>query len=370
MILYLTFNDALSGIFRSQVIDVIRFMESELKANIRLVAFISLRGFSESKKQILALAPTAIVVPMFPTMRLWKLNRYTLQIIVARLKPSKIICRSVFATNLALKAIKNQNISIVYDGRGAISAEVEEYNVIKDTKIKMKIHALEKNAIIQSDFRIAVSDELLKYWKSRFKYVSERHVIIPCTLDNQFTERIVFNTEFKRRLGFDQKDVILIYSGSTAGWQSFELMYHFFSAILKQENLKIIFLSSRSPLIENLERDFPGKVLTMKVPFEEVRNYLSIGDYGILIREDSVTNKVASPVKFAEYLAAGLKVIISPSICDYSAFVKENHCGYWVSDLPNTLPMLTSGDREHAQDLSKYFYKQHYTKAYTKVLES
>jgi hypothetical protein len=41
VIFYLTYNEAPSGIFSSQVIDVVKFIEANCNTKIKLVAFIS-----------------------------------------------------------------------------------------------------------------------------------------------------------------------------------------------------------------------------------------------------------------------------------------------------------------------------------------
>lgn len=47
-------------------------------------------------------------------------------------------------------------------------------------------------------------------------------------------------------------------------------------------------------------------------------SYHLAGDVGLLLREDSLTNRVASPVKFAEYLRCGLPVVLTPYVGDFS----------------------------------------------------
>ncbi len=74
--IYLTFNEGVSGIFHSQVIDVVRFLNKQTR--VRLFSFISLRGFFQTRKKIKSEIPDAVVLPMFPTMKLWKWNRFTL----------------------------------------------------------------------------------------------------------------------------------------------------------------------------------------------------------------------------------------------------------------------------------------------------
>ena len=51
-------------------------------------------------------------------------------------------------------------------------------------------------------------------------------------------------------------------------------------------------------------------------------------DYGYVYRNQTETNKVASPVKIAEYLSCGLKLLISNSLGDYSNLTTSNNLGF------------------------------------------
>ena len=93
---------------------------------------------------------------------------------------------------------------------------------------------------------------------------------------------------------------------------------------------------------------YPNQVNQFCVSEQEIPNLLMCGDYGLLLREESVTNKVASPIKFAEYLACGLGIIITPNIGDYSSYVINNNCGY----LWNALPLLNRPDTSYKKRLN------------------
>lgn len=372
MIFYLTYNDALSGIFRSQVIDVVNFLNGEFKASVRLVVFASIRNFNKEKSKIKSYLPNAIVVPMFPKVKNWKWNILTLRILCLLYKPNKIIGRSVLATSMALNIKKsNPGLKVVYDGRGAIAAEWKEYNVVKDEFLISNIHKWESEVVNKSDFCLAVSNKLVEHWRNEFGYNKNNYVVIPCTLEKSFREQdLSEGNSIRQELGIKNDDVFYIYSGSVAGWQSMELMTSFFKIILSNKNAKVLFLSSKTEFIEDLQKQFPSQVKCMRVEFEKVPAYLSAGDYGILIREKTITNKVASPVKFAEYLSSGLKVIISEEIGDYSEFVISNNCGYLFNSIKSDLPPLNLSERERNKSLSNLFFKEYFKKEYSQLLLS
>jgi hypothetical protein len=327
MILYVTYNDAPSGIYNSQVIDVVKCWQCQLATPTQLVAFVSLRKYMEYKKNIKVQLPSALVLPMLPSVKLWRWNALTLFFVTLYYQPTTIVGRSVYATNLALmmRTIFSK-IKIVYDGRGAIAAEVAEYNVGNGSIDIKAIEAMERKAIIASNYRLAVSNALVKYWERKYNYTSTNHVVVPCTVDDTFIK-----TEFTPTTN---ATINVVYAGSLAGWQSLQLLQQIIVNILQNNSTATFtFLSDEHELITQLQIQFPTRITQQKVSHNAVCSALMQADYGILFREQSVTNSVASPVKFSEYLACGLQIIASEHIGDCSAQVLENNLGVIITDI-------------------------------------
>lgn len=207
---------------------------------------------------------TALVLPMFPGIKRWRINTFLLKCLCLFFKPRVLIGRSVLATQLALKC-KSSDRKVVYDGRGAIAAEWKEYAVVKDARMLQEIPELEKKAVLTSDFRIAVSEELLKYWREEFGYKSNQQVVIPCTLNTAFEQtslNIESIEESRKNLGIQQEDIVFVYSGSLAGWQSFEVLYAFVVPLLRFSSaIKLLFLSDKDSHILKLEQEFPDQII-------------------------------------------------------------------------------------------------------------
>lgn len=376
MIFYLTVNEAPSGIFSSQVIDVVKFLNKNFETEARLLAFISLRGYFANRKRIKNELPNAIVLPMYPKMQNWKKNNFLLSLFYSIYKPEKIIARSVIATKLALAIRdKNKGIKVIYDGRGAIEAEWREYKVITDNELLNSIASYEKEVILNSDNRIAVSNALVDHWKTNFSYKETKHVIIPCTLNNAF-EAIKISDEAilkkRKKIGLNAEDTVFVYSGSMAGWQSFNLLAAFIEPIIKRNKLnKIVFFSPADPNMERLQKTFPQQVICRHLDSNKVADYLMVGDYGLLIRENSVTNKVASPVKYAEYLAGGLKVIISPELGDYTQLSSKKKWGYLYTEFNDAIikPGVLEKQKISTEAI-QFFSKQNYKEQYLQLIST
>src|ERR1035437_3018343 len=104
--IFLTYNDNFSGIYKSQVIDVCAFLQKEFKIKVKLVAFVSLRNYSKQKKLIKSKYVNSLVVPMFPKVQFWKMNTFLLFFICLFTREKKTWARGPFACNLALN-LKN-----------------------------------------------------------------------------------------------------------------------------------------------------------------------------------------------------------------------------------------------------------------------
>lgn len=373
--IYLTYADPPSGVFSSQVNDVVNHLRRNLNADIRLVAFISIRDFGKNKSKIKNEVPDALVLPMLPKANYWRFSIVVLAIVCFFLGHRKVIARGVLACNVALGAKKIGAIKkLCYDGRGAIAAEWAEYKVAPYKNLINTIGDLERFAVMKTDFRISISEKLIHYWQQRFGYNSSPHVIIPCTLNSGFKPNLPSAQDIKKYredLGFNADDMILVYSGSTAGWQSFSILHNFLDPFLKENSThKILFMSGEDDNIKKMMNDYPDQVKCKWVDHKNVQQVLTACDYGILIREKSTTNKVASPTKFAEYLSAGLKVLISEEIGDYSAFVKTHNCGQVINEGEKikTEKVELSEKQKMTGLVMKYFTKNSQNENYQKLI--
>ncbi|MBP7809848.1 MAG: hypothetical protein KA163_11185 [Bacteroidia bacterium] len=367
--IYLTYNDQPSGIYNSQVIDVVKYLNSiQNTEKVKLVALISIRSFFKNKKLIQQRLPESKVLPMVPKPGLWRLNYFILAVFLSKTKI--IMARGPFATSLALRLKKaGKTQSVIFDARGAYKAELNEYDVVQNETIKEEIIEIEKEVVLNSDFRLTVSNALVNYWIKEFNYNSDKHIVVPCTLSADFNfefpsiEKIKF---LRKEIGFSDSDVVIVYSGSSAGWQSFSLVEKMLTKVFEQNaNVKLLWLTNHLNENSGFVKQFKNRIKTAWVKPEEVKNYLLAGDYGLLYRENSVTNQVASPVKFAEYLTCGLSVIISENLGDYSEFVKKNNCGI-VGDV-NSLENVSYETKQQnhklaTQNLTKENYKTEYLK--------
>jgi len=367
--IYLTYNDAPGGIYQSQVIDTCRFLKETLDEDIVLMAFISGRDFLANRKKIKQAYSNSFVLPMYPGIVNWQKNVHILKLAMLIRQKENVIARGVFATLLARES--NKFLKVCFDARGAYMAEWSEYLKEEAPIIEKEMRKLESAAVLNSDSRIAVSQKLVEYWKMNFHYSMLNHAVIPCTLNSDIPTEYNAGTikTMRQELSVSDSDVLLAYSGSSAKWQSFYILEETITkAFAQNASLKLLMLCKAGEE-KQLAEKFPGRVIQKWVDENKVHDYLMATDYGLLIREQSVTNEVSSPVKFAEYLAAGLPVIISENIGDYSAFIQEKKCGTLVNNTDwAKLVRPNETEKKNMQAIAEqYFRKKNYSEQYKKL---
>jgi hypothetical protein len=240
------------------------------------------------------------------------------------------------ATWLAISAREKGYVSkVCFDGRGAVAAEAKEYNIYPVEVAKI-MPQMEAKAILCSDYQICITGNLLRYWKDEYSFSGCNYYIIPGTLNFNFLNLELKDSkreEDRKKNGYNREDILLIYAGSTEGWQSFQLLYDFLVAqFSNNSSVKMLFLSKEEKNIGRLLNEFPQRVKRLWLAPSEVKDIMLMGDYGLIVRENSVTNNVAFPTKFPEYLACGLSVISTRATAEVADFIERHNCGVLIDD--------------------------------------
>ncbi|OBX25527.1 glycosyltransferase involved in cell wall biosynthesis [Gelidibacter algens] len=372
--IYLTFGDIYSGIFQSQVIDVLKYINKTNTVNTKLISFVPYPIYKEQRQLIKSQYPNSQILPMIPSRNHWVIF-YSFLIVCFSffsILNQKVVCRNIWSTNIGLLLRKLKILKwVCCDGRGAVFAEWQEY-LITNTDVDLNIiYKAEKNAVRKADYRMAVSTALVNYWEMTYQYklISESFSVIPCTIAESF--EIFINDETRlvsrQQLGYTSEDTVIVFSGGIDKWQSPELLGEVMENLKKNnKNIKFLFLAKPEIINHPAISPFKALVKAFWVKPDEVKDYLIVGDFGLLIREKSVTNRVAAPTKFGEYLACGLEVVITEALGDYTSFVKEHNCGIIYNG--DVLALNKTSTRTEMYNLAiNNFSKRNFSKEYGKI---
>ena len=219
----------------------------------------------------------------------------------------------------------------VYDVRGS---PVDEARAVGARPIKLAIYrALEAWGIRRARTVTAVSRPLAAQLQAGLR-VSVT-AVIPCCIDlAELRARQAPPAEARARLGFGESDLVMVYSGGLSHYQQVPAMLELWRGLLDQADLRFLLLTNESPhsapsVVGHLGA-FGERLVHLSLPRAEVPGALAACDAGFMLRDNRELNRVASPVKFPEYLAAGLAVVASPGTGDVSDLITELQLGALV----------------------------------------
>ncbi|MGQ9662698.1 MAG: glycosyltransferase [Kiritimatiellia bacterium] len=186
--------------------------------------------------------------------------------------------------------------------------------------------------------RLACVSQNLKEWIRRNTGRRDAIVIPSCVDLSEFGFRGEARDEIRARLGLGREDRLLCYCGDIGRWQRIDDIIGFFITIGKiRPRYRFLFLSRHERALRGMclaAGLSPDRCFFIGCEHQQVASYLSASDAGVIMREDTVVNNVASPVKVGEYLGCGLPVILTKGIGDYSEMVVRKGVGVCLDGTP------------------------------------
>jgi hypothetical protein len=238
-----------------------------------------------------------------------------------------------------VKKISRAKIIYIFDARGAGAEEIKyrakKQNDFSINKLKTIAHVyyMEYRTLLTAEKVFTVSYALQEYFRDTYNLGNKKYVLYPC-LSN--SDKFFYNSDVRNKLRkslkINDKTRVIIYSGGLdREWHITEKMFALINQLFKAErNSLLICLTKYPSAFEKILDHFSelkSHFMSFSVPNNEVYKYLNGADYGILFREDTIMNNVASPTKFAEYMLCGLPVLITEGVGDYSDFASKNKVG-------------------------------------------
>ena len=357
IVVHLTVREGLSSVFQAQVLAPMSML-LERGRDVRLVVLTPLgqllrrssrRAWQlrlHESRQRSKLSIRRLPSPPARLRRLWpdsSVLAYFLKNINGHERygqPILLHCRGIDAVLLALGLRRRgANVKVLFDCRGLTGAEyayVRGYREIEDASSEVAIQARriergERAAAQKADGMICVSSAMRRYVVEEWGVDPEKVTVVPCATDaSKADDSVGRRNEVRRRLGLVDRFVV-VYSGSLEAWQAPLVWLGWFKVIAKMRSdahLLVITTHPERMRFYRKQAGVPRSGLTViSVAQHQVYDHLAAADCGFLVREPSLVNRVASPVKFAEYLSVGLPVLISEEIGDYSVQVKSNRLG-------------------------------------------
>lgn len=325
-------NSGVSPVFPSQVIDLLKYYHHN-NWFVKIILICGVRDEFEKKKAEELLVSSSLDVvfyksfPNYPFYNVLAKIQLVKAINKVRIDDSTVFhSRGWSSASLVEKSLRKVGLSnpkILLDIRGAIKEEVLEFQknnwlkkTIKSVNISKVISALKNYTFIS-----VVSEALKDYVLSNVGKIEGEVLITPCLAGESFSYSYIQREKLRKILGIKEHEKLLVFSsGGVSLWQN---------------NQEIIKIANKGFKVLNLSKvnvDHPN-VITKYVKYEEVSGYMSAADVALIFREKSIVNKVASPVKFSEYLCSGLPVISNKNVDVIKQCIEDSGYGLLIDSM-------------------------------------
>lgn len=264
----------------------------------------------------------------------------------------------------------NKKIRIVFDFRGAAPEEYlnslgfDSIATVTDKKIvteynRLVGHDAEMMRIV--DLVYCVSGALRDYLLNLpgAEAMAGKVSVVPGAADeNTFFHDPGLGDKKRHSLGLENKK-IAIYTGRLKNkYHKKELVFEFAARFIAADPANhFICLTPDMDMANELQVKngiYAGSIMIAFVDDPAgINAFLNAADLGIILRDNVMTNRVASPTKLGEYLLAGLPVLASDHIGDYSDFIRRHNLGFIVDNDIDQLVAAAGRCRFSAEDRTK-----------------
>jgi glycosyltransferase involved in cell wall biosynthesis len=250
--------------------------------------------------------------------------------------------RSYIPATMGLLVCAVTPARLVFDMRGLFVDEYLFDGALREGTPKLALaRRLERALLLRSDAVVVVSRRFRDHLLARPDLASgirpERIHVVPNRADlARFEGLSEVRDRMRRERGWEE-NVVAVYAGASgATWHRVDLIMEVMARAMRAlPDLRLLVMMHPSADHARALAARAGvpseRAEFLTVDVSEVPSFLSCGDLGLMLIERHVSKEVCAPIKFAEYVAAGLAVVAGGSMGDTADWIREERLGILVA---------------------------------------
>ncbi len=388
-VLYLTTmeNIFLSGVIKSQVFDLVRSLRTRHGVPIHVLSFVplhnTLRHRSGRRELTENLSDHGITLTVHPILLRSRVYLTPSQLRLLRLQCLRRLRKAAEDLDVRLVHARGYpsahlaatvGLPFLFDGRGLYRLEALRTGSWPENSAAARFWVSEeKRLVARSESVVGVSP----FFKEVFP--SEKTTVIPCfATDHEEGESLPVSIQ-----RFLSENRVLIYSGSLTSWYTPGPLFKAFDNLVRTTSWKGLVLTSDLRDAEKHRRELnlmSQQLMVARLAQEQVPQALRLASAAIWAAFDEDDQLYASQlgVKFAEYAAAGIPIVVTRNLRQAAALVEryqagivlDSHSGDSLSDaLRRHEPNLGSMAQNARKMFEDQFTLEAASRAYAEVYE-
>jgi len=227
-----------------------------------------------------------------------------------------------------------RDLRVVADVHGATTAEyLYEREVVGYDDFARDLESQERRMMREASWLIFVSDAMRRFYENHFGMSFSQFSIIPCATESDFAPDASRRQQLRIEHGLNDR-LVVCYVGACESYQLPDEMCRLFQSLRAKfpQAFFLIFSHHREAFLKHLAAHGiePEHSRVLSVKHDEIFDLLQMADLGLLLRDESIVNRVASPTKFAEYCLCGVPVLAADGIGDVSELIARHKLGLIV----------------------------------------
>ena len=345
---YVTIEDPASGLFQTQVLDVVTQSVQAAPGVMRLCVFIYPWHLFSNRKCLANLRRTCkdsqICIRIYPVLfpikyslrnTWWFYLTMTWLTLIAQLLPKCNVahCRGYFAAYMGLKC--RSTCKVVFDMRSSwVDENVAAGRLSPESRLHSKWLELERFCLRSAAHTLGVSSAMERLARRGPSLLYDTIPIAANASLIGFSES--FRNRMRKQFGWEHCHVA-VYSGSFGlNRVNVNVLTQLFSLLGRSEcNLKFLFLTREDPkLIWEILRESgidESAARCYSVSAEILGDYLSIADFGIHALPDQPDAATRLGTKVVEYWMNGLPALVTPTVGAAAQIIRDFGVGQVLS---------------------------------------
>jgi glycosyltransferase involved in cell wall biosynthesis len=249
-------------------------------------------------------------------------------------------CRSYVPAIMGLLVRSLTPTRLLFDMRGLFVDEYLLEGALREGSPKLALARwLERRLLFRSDAIVVVSERFREHLLSRpdlrAKIRPERIHVIPDRVElTRFDSSQSQRSHLREKLGWPS-GLVGVFAGSSAPWHRLDQIVEVAARVIeRRDEVRLLLVTypsaARAKSMAALAGIPEDRVACLSVTIDEVPGLLAASDFGFMFLQRHISKDVCAPIKFSEYMAAGLPVVAGGSLGDTGEWIAEEKLGILV----------------------------------------
>lgn len=252
--------------------------------------------------------------------------------VIKKAKIDIIHARGVIPAFIAFLPAKLFKVKFFFDSRGLLADKYVGGGLIKYNSLSYKVMRLGEEIVLKnSNYFTVETYRHAEVIKNNYNGLISKMNVIPCCVDTAKFDYSLYTQE-----KITPESLKLVYLGKAGTWYLVEEMFDFFTVMQKRlRTAHFSFLTQEKPdyICSIVKRKQIGKqYITVYKPQRPEIPKLLAGFHAGIFFINPYKRYNSSPIKYAEYLASGLPVIINSGIGDTAEITEKERVGVVLKD--------------------------------------